>query len=91
MNHCRECHATMTKTETVCISCGSALEQDTGHDKVGRSLMFVVTIILGLSCAMTIASLFVDGLHFTRCAPATLVLTIVRSSAQEMLVKKKGS
>ncbi len=89
MNRCRECHATMTKTELVCISCGSALEQDTKTDRTGRGMMFVITAILGLSSIMTVASLFVDGLHFTRCAPATLVLAIVRSSASEMLVKKK--
>lgn len=79
----------MTKAETVCISCGSAIEIDTGKDRAGRSMMMVITIVLGLSSLMTIASLFVDGLHFSRCAPATLVLAIVRSSASEMLVKKK--
>jgi hypothetical protein len=89
MNRCRECHATMTKTEKVCIGCGSTLEEEDGKDRMAKSLMFVVTALLGLSSAMTIASIFVDGLHFSRCAPATLVLTIVRSSASEMLVKKK--
>ena len=81
----------MTKTETTCISCGSAQEVDTRQDRAGRGLLTVISIVLGLSCCMTIASLFVDGLHFTRCAPATLVLTIVRSSASEMLVQKKKS
>lgn len=89
MERCRECHATMTKTEMVCISCGSSKEVETGKDRTGKTLLFVITVILGLSSAMTIASLFVDGLHFSRCAPATLVLAIVRSSASEMLVKKK--
>jgi hypothetical protein len=89
MNRCRECHATMTNTETVCISCGSALQVDSGKDRAGRGMMMVITLILGLSSLMTILSLFIDGLHFSRCAPATLVLAIVRSSASEMLVKKK--
>ena len=79
----------MTKAETTCVACGSSKEVETGKDRTGKSLLLVISIVLGLSSAMTIASLFVDGLHFSRCAPATLVLAIVRSSAAEMLVKKK--
>jgi hypothetical protein len=89
MERCRECHATMTKTEMTCIACGSAKEVTTNKDRTGKTLLFAISAILGLSSLMTIASLFVDGLHFSRCAPATLVLAIVRSSASEMLVKKK--
>jgi hypothetical protein len=90
MNRCRECNCVMTKTESTCLGCGSEMEITTGKDKMAKSMMFIITSVLALSSTMTVASLFVDGLHFSRCAPATLVLVIVRSSAAEMLVKKKA-
>jgi hypothetical protein len=91
MNRCRECHATMTKTETVCISCGSALEVTTGTDKVGKGFRVVIKILFFASATMTVASLFFDATPpFSKCLVSTLVLLIVMSSANQMMERKKS-
>jgi hypothetical protein len=91
MNRCRECNATMTKTETACISCGSQLEVTTGTDKLGGGFRVVIKILFFASAALTIASLFWDATPpFSRCAITTLVLLVVMSSANQMKERKKS-
>jgi len=96
MNHCRECNATMTKTETVCLGCGSALEVKTGTDQVGQGFRVVIKILFIISAIMTVASLLVPsslipGLpSLSKCMVSTLVLLIVKSSADQMMERKKS-
>jgi hypothetical protein len=96
MNRCRECHATMTKTETTCISCGSALEVTTNTDQVGKGFRVVIKILFFISAGMSVVSLLVPsdllpGMPaFSKCMVSTLVLLIVKSSADQMMERKKG-
>jgi hypothetical protein len=91
MNRCRECNATMTKTETTCLGCGSELEVETRTDRIGGRFRVVIKILFLASAVLTIASLFVDATPpFSRCAITTLVLLVVMSSANQMKERKKS-
>jgi hypothetical protein len=91
MNRCRQCNATMTKTETVCIGCGSGLEVTTGTDQVGSAFRVILKILLAISAIITVASLFFDATPpFSKCLVSTLVLLVVKSSADQMLERKKS-
>ncbi len=81
----------MTPTETVCLSCGSVLEQVTTKDRMGGGFRFILSVLFFASAALTVASLFFEFTPpFTRCAVATVVLLIVRTSAGEMVERKKS-
>jgi hypothetical protein len=91
MNRCVQCNATMTKTETVCLGCGSELEVTTGTDRWGGRFRVTVKILFFASAILTIASLFFDATPpFSRCAITTLVLLVVMSSANQMTERKKS-
>ncbi|HLW75898.1 MAG TPA: hypothetical protein VKS01_02915 [Bryobacteraceae bacterium] len=92
MTRCRECHSIMTPTETTCLFCGSVADKPTGKDKLGDGFRTVITILFFLSAALTVASLFLSNYTppFTRCAIATVVLLIVRTSAGEMVERKNS-
>jgi hypothetical protein len=85
MNKCVNCHGTLTATETTCIQCGMVpvpvdppvtwQQRFRGGVKVG----FIFSAIL------TVASLFTDYTpSFTKCAVATVILFLVKSSADGM-------
>ena len=90
MNRCRECHAVMTKTETVCLGCGSQLEVSTGKDQLTGGFRTVINILFIVSAVLTVLSLFLDATPpFSKCLISTLVLLVVKSSAGQMIESKK--
>ena len=89
MNRCRECTSVMTKTETVCLACGSAADKSTTTDKMSGGFRTMLNILFISSCVLTVASLFFEFTPpFTKCAVSTLVLLIVKSSAGQMIERK---
>ena len=91
MNRCRDCHAIMTPNETECLACGAATERRTGADQVSSGFVFLLTILFFISAAITVASLFFDATPpFSRCVVCTVILLVVRSSAQQMTKKEKA-
>jgi hypothetical protein len=91
MNRCVQCNATMTKTETVCLSCGSELEVTTRTDRWGGRFRVIIKVLFFMSAILTAASLFFDATPpFSRCAITTLVLLVVMSSANQMKESKKS-
>jgi len=90
MNRCRECHSVMTKTETVCLGCGSHLEVATGKDQLTSGFRSVINVLFIVSAVLTVASLFFDATPpFSKCLVSTLVLLVVKSSAGQMVERKK--
>jgi hypothetical protein len=90
MNRCRECHAVMTKTETVCLGCGSQLEVSSKMDHVTGGFRSVINVLFIASAIMTVASVFFDATPpFSKCLVSTLVLLVVKSSAGQMVERKK--
>jgi len=91
MEKCRDCNATLKKEEKVCWSCGSAVQRTDGGAGFPDYLLKAATFMMFASAAFTVASLFVSFTPgFLKCAITTLVLGIVRSSASQMVERKKS-
>lgn len=89
MEKCLECNSILTKEETVCIQCGSAVHREDTKKSLPAHFATVVNVLLIVSALLTVTSLFFRTLSFSRCILATLVLGIVKSSANRVLEKKK--
>jgi hypothetical protein len=91
MDRCRECNSSVKTGETNCFNCGSLIRiQEAGAGVAGRFVL-VSKIVFILSATMTVASLFFSATPpFSKCLVATIVLLFVKSSAEQMLERKKG-
>jgi hypothetical protein len=91
MDRCRDCNSTIKSTETVCWACGSACHQNIRSGGLGRGFAGLINIAFLISAAFTVASLFFDATPpFSKCITATIILLLVKSSADQMLEKKKS-
>jgi hypothetical protein len=92
MDKCMECNSTLAKGETACFTCGSAVrdvkKEGTSFAERFASLVHVMFIV---SIVMLAASLLPLPFTppFTKSLIATLVLLIVKSSADQMLERKR--
>jgi hypothetical protein len=82
---CAACHGTMQKEETKCFLCGTAVGPDRTKVTLQDRFSAAVKVALIISSLMTVASLFTDFTpSFTKCMVATVVLGLVKNSAQQM-------
>ena len=82
---CLNCHASLKPDETACFMCDTPVPQDT--NKVTLQQRFRTGVKFGLFfCAgLTVLSLFTDlAPSFTKCLVATVVMSLVKSSADQM-------
>ncbi|MEO8096494.1 MAG: hypothetical protein ABI811_02250 [Acidobacteriota bacterium] len=90
MQRCRQCEHTMTPTETVCISCGSAVQDNKPKSDAKTRFRTGIKFFMFGSAGLTLASLFVSvGPSFATCAAVTVVLFLAKSSAEEMLIDRE--
>jgi len=90
MDHCRECNSSIAPSETACVSCGSAVRPKDDGGGVAGKLLLISRIAFILSAIMTVASLVFSATPpFWKCAVAMVVTTFVKSSAEQMVEKKK--
>lgn len=81
----------MKDDETVCWACGAVCQQHMPASSLGKSFASLINIAFVISAAMTVASLFFDATPpFSKCIVATIILLLVKSSADQMLEKKKS-
>src|SRR5260221_8711694 len=88
MTKCPSCNAAMRNEELKCFRCDTPVtppvDKVTLKDRC-RTALSVAFVFSGL---LTVASLFTDLVpSFTKCLVVTLVLLLVRSSAQQMAEK----
>ena len=87
MQRCLQCEATMTPKETTCPNCGSASKPKSEKGGFKSRFRTAVKIFFLLSAVLSVVALFTDyGPPFLTCVSVTLVLLLVKSSADEMLV-----
>ena len=80
----------MTPTEKVCISCGTAVKED--KPKFDTKVVFFgfIKYFMYACMGLTVLSLFMSvGPSFMTCAIMTLVLGLVRTSADEMMIDRE--
>lgn len=80
----------MLATETQCVNCGGVV-QDTKPKSDAKSRFRTGIKYFMFACAgLSVLALFVDvGPSFMVCACMTLLLGIIRSSAEEMLIDRE--
>jgi hypothetical protein len=82
---CSACHGTMQKDEARCFLCGTAVGPDPNKVTLQQRFAMVVKVALIVSALMTVASIFTDFTpSFIKCAVTTVVLGLVKNSAQQM-------
>lgn len=90
MDKCLDCNSTLTKTETACFMCGAAVQRKEESAGIAGSLVRIINVLLAVSGVLTLASIFFSFTPpFMKCGFATLVLGIVKSSADQMWERKK--
>lgn len=90
MEKCLDCNAILTKEEKVCFTCGAPVRRKDEGAGVAGNLARLASVLLIISGILTIASLFFSFTPpFAKCAVATLILGIVKSSASQMVERKK--
>jgi len=90
IHHCLDCNSTMKADETVCWACGSAVKPPDMPVGLGQRFSSLINFFFIISVVVTIASLFFDAAPpFVRSITVTVVLFLVKSSATQMLERKK--
>jgi len=90
MLRCRDCNASLKKDEKECFTCGHPVEVDTRQSTFGRRFAGFIKVVFLISLVMVPLSLFMESMSFSKCMTTTLVLFFVKSSADQMLEKKKS-
>jgi len=91
MNRCRDCNSTLKKEETVCFTCGAMVPTESTQSMLGQRFAGLLKIAFFASLGLTVISLFTDFTpSFAKCATFSIILLLVKSSAEQMLEKKKS-
>ena len=92
MDKCRDCNSTLKTGELECYNCGaSVILRETRQTVFGKRFASFLTVAFFASALLTLASLFVDFTPpFMRCLMLTLILLLIRSSAVQMMDKKRN-
>ena len=85
MERCKQCESPLAKSDVSCVNCGELtrpLKSKTGYRQhFGK----VVTALFLLSAILTVVALFTNYVgSFMTCLGATIVLLMVKKSADEM-------
>jgi len=90
MEKCLDCNAILTKEEKICFTCGAPVRRKDEGAGVAGNLVRIINVLLVISGVLTLASIFFSFTPpFAKCAVATLILGIVKSSAAQMVERKK--
>jgi hypothetical protein len=89
MERCLQCNSTLTAKETECFTCGSAVPAKNARPAFSDRFQGAVRYLFIASSIMMVVSLFTD-LSFTKTFAATVVLFLVKNSADHMCDSKKG-
>ena len=91
MEKCRDCNSSIMTGELVCYNCGATVKvQETRQTIFGKRFLSFMNVAFIASALLTVASIFVDFTPpFLRCMSLTSILLLIRSSAAQMMEKKK--
>jgi hypothetical protein len=91
MEKCSACNSSIKRGELACYSCGAPVQVPVSAQSMfGKRFAMFLTLAFGASALLTLASLFVDFTPpFMRCLSLTLILLLIRSSAVQMMDKKR--
>lgn len=86
MQRCMQCEATMTPKELNCPNCGSSALPKSARGGIKHHFRTIIKVLFLVSAVMSVLALFTSwGPPFMTCVAVTLVLLLVKNSADEML------
>ena len=85
MQRCKQCESPLAKTDVSCINCGELIQVAEPKTNLKKRFGKVVTVLFIISSALTVVALFTSYVgSFLTCLGATIVLLMVKKSADEM-------
>ena len=85
MPRCLQCNGSLRREETSCFVCGAPVPEDHPKSPFRERCRTAIKIAFYFSLALTVASIFTDLTpSFIKCSAATVVLRLVKSSADQM-------
>jgi ABC-type uncharacterized transport system permease subunit len=85
MQRCKQCESPLAKTDVSCINCGELIHVVEPKGNFKKRFGKVVTVLFIISSALTVVALFTSYVgSFMTCLGATIVLLMVKKSADEM-------
>jgi hypothetical protein len=90
MSRCMDCNSRLKTGEKQCFSCGAPAPGENTAANFGQHFATFIKFAFFVSIGLTVASLFLDFTpSFSKCAVSSVVLLLAKSSADQMLEKKK--
>ena len=90
MQRCKQCESTLAKTDVACINCGEPVAPVKPKSNLRRHFGKIVTGLFILSAALTVVALFTNYVgSFITCLAVTIVLLMVKKSADEMATSRE--
>lgn len=85
MKKCGSCNGSLKEGETVCYQCETPVPPEHATVPMRERFRTVIKVVFIVSALMTVASLFFDFTpSFTKCVVATMILGLVKNSADQM-------
>jgi len=85
MERCKQCESPLAKSDVSCVNCGELTRPVKSKTGFRQHFGKVVTGLFLLSAILTVVSLFTNYVgSFMTCLGATIVLLMVKKSADEM-------
>jgi hypothetical protein len=85
MQRCKQCDSPLAKIDTACVNCGESVLPVKTKADFRQHFGKLVTILFVISAVMSVVALFTNYVgSFITCMAVTLVLLMVKKSADEM-------
>lgn len=85
MQRCKQCDSPLAKSDAACVNCGESVLPAKNKPDFRKKFGKLVTVLFILSAVLTVVALFTNYVgSFVTCLAATIVLLMVKKSADEM-------
>jgi hypothetical protein len=85
MQRCKQCESPLAKTDTNCVHCGELVNPVKPKNNLRGKFGSIVTVLFILSAVLSVVALFTNYVgSFVTCLAVTIVLLMVKKSADEM-------
>lgn len=85
MQRCKQCESPLAKSDASCVNCGELIRPPKTKPSYRNRFGKLVTALFILSAALTVVALFTSYVgSFVTCLATTVVLLMVKKSADEM-------
>lgn len=85
MQRCKQCESPLAKTDAACVNCGESAVVVMAKPDFKKRFGKLVTVLFILSAVLTVVALFTSYVgSFVTCLATTIVLLMVKKSADEM-------